>query len=192
MKLVTGLSISGNNAQGLEEADKFLAYIDKNPGLDSQYKVATAALAMQMADIMHQRERAKNYSNTALTASRASEDYLIEKIEPVYYGLRGSKVDFAKIQQLTKQYESDVANARSADALAQAKRIAAATAGLPPQSFFRIKARIFLAHSQFVNDLNESVARRELTDIKKTAEAAGDQQMAKACQNIINGLAGPI
>jgi hypothetical protein len=59
---------------------------------------------------LHQETVPKNYSQTALTASRASEDYLIEKIEPVYYGLRGSKVDFAALQQLTKQYESDVAN----------------------------------------------------------------------------------
>lgn len=192
MEMIRRLSTGGNNAQGLEEADKFLAYIDKNRGLDSQYKVATAALAMQMASASHQIDRAKSYGQTAVTASRASEDFMIEKIEPVYYGLRGLKVDFSKIQQLIKLYESDVANARSANALAQAKQIVAATAGLPPESFFRIKARIFLAHSQFVSDLDEAVARRELTDIKKTAESAGDKEMAKVCQNIINGLAGPI
>jgi len=192
MEMIRRLSTGGNNAQGLEEADKFLAYIDNNPGLDSQYKVATAALAMQMASASHQIDRAKSYGQTAVTASRASEDFMIEKIEPVYYGLRGLKVDFSKIQQLIKLYESDVANARSANALAQAKQIVAATAGLPPESFFRIKARIFLAHSQFVSDLDEAVARRELTDIKKTAESAGDKEMAKVCQNIINGLAGPI
>jgi hypothetical protein len=192
MNAVTKLCLSGKNAEGLAEADKFLAYIDKTPGIDSQYKVATAALAMQMADALHQIDRAKGYSQTALTASRASEDYLIEKIEPVYYGLRGSKVNFSTLQQLIKQYESDVANARSANALAQAKQIVAATDSLPPQSFFRIKARIFLAHSQFVNDLNESAARRELIDIKQTAESAGDKEMAKVCQNIINGLGGPI
>ncbi|MBP6747224.1 hypothetical protein KA344_18480 [bacterium] len=192
MNAVTKLCVAGKNAEGLDEADKFLAYIDKTPGIDPQYKVSTAALAMQMADNLHQVDRAKGYSQTAWATSRTSEDYLIEKIEPVYYGLRGSKVNFAKIQQLTKQYESDVANARSADALAQAKQLVAATASLPPQSFFRIKARIFLAHSQFIDDLNESAARRELADIKQTAESVGDQQMAKACQNIINGLAGPI
>ncbi len=192
MNAVTKLCVAGKNAEGLDEADKFLAYIDKTPGIDPQYKVSTAALAMQMADNLHQVDRAKGYSQTAWATSRTSEDYLIEKIEPVYYGLRGSKVNFAKIQQFTKQYESDVANARSADALAQAKQLVAATASLPPQSFFRIKARIFLAHSQFIDDLNESAARRELADIKQTAESVGDQQMAKACQNIINGLAGPI
>lgn len=192
MNAVTKLCVAGKNAEGLDEADKFLAYIDKTPGIDPQYKVSTAALAMQMADNLHQVDRAKGYSQTAWATSRTSEDYLIEKIEPVYYGLRGSKVNFAKIQQLTKQYESDVANARSANALAQAKQIVAATASLPPESFFRIKARIFLAHSQFIDDLNESAARRELTDIKTTAESAGDKEMAKVCQNIINGLAGPI
>lgn len=192
MTAITKLCVAGKNAEGLAEADKFLAYIDKTPGIDSQYKVATAALAMQMADSSHLRDRAKEYSQTALTASRASEDFLIEKIEPVYYGLRGSKVDFAALQQLNKQYESDVAAARSAEALGCAKQMVAATASLPPQSFFRIRGRIFLAHSQYVSDLNESTARRELTDIKKTAEEAGDQQLAKACSNIINGLGGPI
>lgn len=192
MNNITKLCVAGKNAEGLAEADKFLAYIDKTPGIDSQYKVATAALAMQMADSSHLRDRAKEYSQTALTASRASEDFLIEKIEPVYYGLRGSKVDFAALQQLNKQYESDVAAARSAEALGCAKQIVAATASLPPQSFFRIRGRIFLAHSQYASDLNESAARRELTDIKKTAEEAGDQQLAKACSNIINGLGGPI
>ncbi len=192
MNAITKLCVTGKNAEGLAEADKFLAYIDKTPGIDSQYKVATAALAMQMADSSHLRDRAKEYSQTALTASRASEDFLIEKIEPVYYGLRGSKVDFAALQQLNKQYESDVAAARSAEALGCAKQIVAATASLPPHSFFRIRGRIFLAHSQYVSDLNESTARRELTDIKKTAEEAGDQQLAKACSNIINGLGGPI
>lgn len=192
MNAITKLCVSGKNAEGLAEADKFLAYIDKTPGIDSQYKVATAALAMQMADNSHLRDRAKEYSQTALTASRASEDFLIEKIEPVYYGLRGSKVDFAALQQLNKQYESDVAAARSAESLSCAKQMVAATASLPPQSFFRIRGRIFLAHSQYVSDLNESTARRELTDIKKTAEEAGDQQLAKACSNIINGLGGPI
>ncbi len=192
MNAITKLCVSGKNAEGLVEADKFLAYIDKTPGIDSQYKVATAALAMQMADNSHLRDRAKEYSQTALTASRASEDFLIEKIEPVYYGLRGSKVDFAALQQLNKQYESDVAAARSAEALGCAKQMVAATASLPPQSFFRIRGRIFLAHSQYVSDLNEGTARRELTDIKKTAEEAGDQQLAKACSNIINGLGGPI
>lgn len=192
MNAITKLCVSGKNAEGLAEADKFLAYIDKTPGIDSQYKVATAALAMQMADNSHLRDRAKEYSQTALTASRASEDFLIEKIEPVYYGLRGSKVDFAALQQLNKQYESDVAAARSAEALGCAKQMVAAAASLPPQSFFRIRGRIFLAHSQYVIDLNESTARRELTDIKKTAEEAGDQQLAKACSNIINGLGGPI
>lgn len=192
MNAITKLCVAGKNAEGLAEADKFLAYIDKTPGIDSQYKVATAALAMQMADSSHLRDRAKEYSQMALTASRASEDFLIEKIEPVYYGLRGSKVDFAALQQLNKQYESDVAAARSSEALGCAKQIVAATASLPPQSFFRIRGRIFLAHSQYVSDLNESTARRELTDIKKTAEDAGDQQLAKACSNIINGLGGPI
>jgi hypothetical protein len=192
MNAITKLCVAGKNAEGLAEADKFLAYIDKTPGIDSQYKVATAALAMQMADSSHLRDRAKEYSQTALTASRASEDFLIEKIEPVYFGLRGSKVDFAALQQLNKQYESDVAAARSAEALGCAKQMVAATASLPPQSFFRIRGRIFLAHSQYVSDLNESTARRELTDIKKTAEEAGDQQLAKACSNIINGLGGPI
>ncbi len=192
MNAVTKLCVAGKNAEGLDEADKFLAYIDKTPGIDPQYKVSTAALAMQMADNLHQLDRAKDYSQTAWTTSRTSEDYLIEKIEPVYYGLRGSKVNFATLQQLIKQYESDVANARSANALASAKQIVAATASLPPQSFFRIKARIFLVHSQFVNDLNESAARRELTDIKQTAESVGDKEMAKVCQNIINGLSGPI
>jgi hypothetical protein len=192
MNAITKLCVAGKNAEGLAEADKFLAYIDKTPGIDSQYKVATAALAMQMADSSHLRDRAKEFSQAALSASRASEDFLIEKIEPVYYGLRGSKVDFAALQQLNKQYESDVAAARSAEALGCAKQIVAATASLPPQSFFRIRGRIFLAHSQYVSDLNESTARRELTDIKKTAEEAGDQQLAKACSNIINGLGGPI
>lgn len=192
MNSITKLCVAGKNAEGLAEADKFLVYIDKTPGIDSQYKVATAALAMQMADSSHLRDRAKEYSQTALTASRASEDFLIEKIEPVYYGLRGSKVDFAALQQLNKQYESDVAAARSAEALSCAKQIVAATASLPPQSFFRIRGRIFLAHSQYVSDLNEGTARRELTDIKKTAEEAGDKQLAKACSNIINGLGGPI
>ncbi len=192
MNAITKLCVAGKNVEGLVEADKFLAYIDKTPGIDSQYKVATAALAMQMADSSHLRDRAKEYSQTALNASRASEDFLIEKIEPVYYGLRGSKVDFAALKQLNKQYESDVAAARSAEALGCAKQMVAATASLPPQSFFRIRGRIFLAHSQYVSDLNESTARRELTDIKKTAEEAGDQQLAKACSNIINGLGGPI
>ncbi len=192
MNAITKLCVAGKNSEGLVEADKFLADIDKTPGIDSQYKVATAALAMQMADNSHLRDRAKEYSQMALTASRASEDFLIEKIEPVYYGLRGSKVDFVALQQLNKQYESDVAAARSAEALGCAKQIVAATASLPPQSFFRIRGRIFLAHSQYVSDQNESTARRELSDIKKTAEEAGDQQLAKACSNIINGLGGPI
>lgn len=188
MNAVTNLCVAGKNAEGLEEADRFLAYIDKTVGIDSQYKVATAALAMQMAANSHQLARAKSYSHTAIVASRASQDYLIEKIEPVYYELRGSTVNFANLQQLIKQYESDLDAHHMEKIPAQAKAIAAATASLPPESFFRLKARIIQAYSQYSVDHDATSALRVFADIKKTAEAAGDQEMAKRCATIISGM----
>ncbi len=188
MNAVTQLCVAGKNAEGLEEADRFLAYIDKTVGIDSQYKVATAALAMQMAANSHQLARAKSYSQTAIIASRASQDYLIEKIEPVYYELRGSTVNFANLQQMIKQYESDLDAHHMEKIPAQAKAIAAATASLPSESFFRLKARIIQAYSQYSADHDATSALRVFADIKKSAEAAGDQEMAKRCATIISGM----
>lgn len=188
MNAVTQLCVAGKNAEGLEEADRFLAYIDKTVGIDSQYKVATAALAMQMAANSHQLARAKSYSHTAIVASRASQDYLIEKIEPVYYELRGSTVNFANLQQMIKQYESDLDAHHMEKIPAQAKAIAAATASLPSESFFRLKARIIQAYSQYSADHDATSALRVFADIKKSAEAAGDQEMAKRCATIISGM----
>lgn len=191
MKAVTKLYLAKDYAAGIAEADRFLADLAGIPDADPQYKVATAALAMQMSIDSRDLVGAKRYSELAWFASRASQDYLIEKIEPVYYELRGSKVNFPTLQAQIKQLEADSDAQRLEKLLPQAKQITEVTDTLPAESFFRLKGRLLRVYSQFLADSNVDAALKEYREIKKAAEAAGDQEIAKQCHAMIATLEGP-
>ncbi|CAN5418106.1 hypothetical protein BH11CYA1_BH11CYA1_38240 [soil metagenome] len=192
LKQLTALNEAKQDEAVLAQIDLYLTDADKTPGALPEYKIIAAGLAMQSAARLHKLDMVKYYGKVAKSASRANGNYYMRELDAGYYSALGSNVDFSALRKLTGEYEADVAASRLPDALEKSKRLVALTDSLPSESYYRMQARIYKAHSQYISDLDEGKARRELLEIKKDALANDDKDWVKVCDNLINSLGGPI
>jgi hypothetical protein len=186
LKKITAMAIANDDVAGMAEVDRMLAANNALPSPDPQYTVSAAMLGTQMASHSGNLEKSKAYSDIALAASRKADDYKIAEIEAKYYALRGSKVDFERLNAVITQFEADY-DARRVDNLKRlASELTAATVSLPAGSFFRLKATLLAAFADLASSGNGEAGIKAFERVKKNSEDAGDTAMARVCENEIS------
>lgn len=185
LKNVTSLCEARKNEAGLKAADEFLATLNRDPSALPNYKIVTIALAMQMAADSQQKARAQSYGVIGLREARDHDDYFMERIEPLYYALQGSRVNFAKAESLIEQCQAELAGGTRQKLPELGRQVMTATETLPDHSFYRLQARVMNAYGEFVQSENPAAAIEAFQAIKQTARAAGDQSIAKKCDLVV-------
>lgn len=188
MNQLTALHQSGQWIDGMTKADEFLRALDCTPSAYPEYRILTAALALQMAAMAKDSGKAEHFGKLAMQLSRNHENYQLEKIEASYYQVVGHKVHFAELLAALDSLASEFSSLTSEEAIERSEALVTACGSLPSTSIFRLKADLFVAFAKQPLENDAFNGMRRFAAVQSNAESVGNRVIENLCKPIVREL----